>query len=228
MAAGSGVHSFATFLRGDVHLAKPKSFYHRSAKSMSATQNVTDIATSDTRTFCKETRRHQEEFMTTNIKINHGKSGTPFAMRAIRGLWRLAVDRPYRNMMWLYWARPNGAFQPFNDTQHDRYPFIFDFVQTQLGTDRNLNILSYGCSTGDEVFSLRQYFPHATIKGLDINRANVAVCRRRLRAVPDTGIAFETAASTQAEPSSAYDAIFAWPCCAMAVSGCPASPDATI
>jgi trans-aconitate methyltransferase len=82
-------------------------------------------------------------------------------------------------------------------------------VQAQLAADRKVNILSYGCSTSDEVFSLRRYFPHTTIKGLDINRANIAVCRRRLRAAPDAGMAFETAASTQAEPSSAYDAIFA-------------------
>jgi SAM-dependent methyltransferase len=147
--------------------------------------------------------------MMENINKAPSKSRAPFPMRAIRGLWRLAADRVYRNVMWLYFVRPKGSFQPFNDTLDDRYPRIFEFAQTELGAASKIRILSYGCSTGDEVFSLRRYFPQALIKGIDINAANIAVCRRRLRTAPDTGMAFETAASTQAEPSSAYDAIFA-------------------
>jgi methyltransferase family protein len=58
------------------------------------------------------------------------------------------------------------------------------------------------------VFSLRQYFPHAGIKGVDINAGNIALCRKRLSAAPDAGIVFETKPSTVAEPSAAYDAIF--------------------
>jgi hypothetical protein len=50
---GGKRHSSAFFLRRDVHLTNPETFYHGSAKSVSATQNMTDIATSDTRTFCK-------------------------------------------------------------------------------------------------------------------------------------------------------------------------------
>lgn len=132
----------------------------------------------------------------------------PFLIRAVRKLWRVLVDRPFRHSMWLYLARPRGAFQPFNDTQPDRYPVIFNFVQSALGRDSSLKILSYGCSTGEEVFSLRKYFPRATIKGIDINAGNIAVCRRRLGVAPDVNIAFEVAASTSVELSDAYDAIF--------------------
>jgi 2-polyprenyl-3-methyl-5-hydroxy-6-metoxy-1,4-benzoquinol methylase len=35
------------------------------------------------------------------------------------------------------------------------------------------NILSFGCSYGQECFSLRKYFDIATITGYDINRANI-------------------------------------------------------
>jgi SAM-dependent methyltransferase len=59
------------------------------------------------------------------------------------------------------------------------------------------------------VFSLRQYFPHASIKGIDINPGNIAVCRRRLKKSPDPGIAFAAADSTATEPPGSYDAIFA-------------------
>jgi SAM-dependent methyltransferase len=131
-----------------------------------------------------------------------------FAIRALRKLWRLAVDRPYRNMMWLYLVRPKEAFQPFNDTRADRYPRIFSFVQSQLGAANKVQILSYGCSTGEEVFSLRAYFPHAEIKGIDVNPGNIAVCRRRLRKEPDAAISFQVASSTDAEASASYDAIF--------------------
>jgi hypothetical protein len=81
-----------------------------------------------------------------------------FAVRAMRKLWRLAVDRPYRNLMWLYLFRPQGAFQPFNDTRADRYPRIFSFVQSEFGADSAIRILSFGCSTGEEVFIPAQLF----------------------------------------------------------------------
>jgi SAM-dependent methyltransferase len=132
----------------------------------------------------------------------------PFAVRAARKLWRLAVDRPYRNLMWLYLFRPRGAFQPFNDTEADRYPGVFSFVQSELGGDNAPRILSFGCATGEEVFSLRTYFPRAVIKGIDINPGNIGVCRRRLRQAADAAITFETASSTRAEPAASYDAIF--------------------
>jgi len=137
------------------------------------------------------------------------KARPAFAVRALRQLWRIATDRQHRNVMWLRLVRPKGAFQPFTDTRANRYPRIFSFVQTALGAESEVRILSYGCSTGEEVFSLRDYFPRAVIKGIDINPGNVAVCRRRARAAADKKIAFETARSTNAEATASYDAIFA-------------------
>ena len=133
----------------------------------------------------------------------------PLFVRALRRLWRLLVDRPYRGVMWLHWRRPSGAFQPFNDTKPDRYPQIFRFVQEALGAESELQILSFGCSTGEEVFSLRRYFPRAAIKGIDVNAGNVALARARLLRSKDTLLSFAVAASTAAEPTAAYDAIFA-------------------
>ncbi len=137
----------------------------------------------------------------------------PFALRLARVLWQLATDRTYRTVTWLRWQRPSGLFQPFNDTAEDRYPRIFAFVQAQLGGETAVHILSFGCSTGEEVFTLRRYFPRAIIKGIDINAANVAAARRRLASVPDPGLAFVRAGSTAGEPDAAYDAFSAWRCC---------------
>jgi len=131
-----------------------------------------------------------------------------FVIRMLRKLWRLLVDPPFRHMMRLYLLRPKQAFQPFNDTGTNRYPRIFRFVQSQLGASTELRILSYGCSTGEEVFSLRGYFPNAAIKGIDINPGNIAACRQRLQQAADARLSFETAGSARAEPDAAYDAIF--------------------
>ena len=130
------------------------------------------------------------------------------ATRALLKLWRLATDRSYRNMLWLVRRRPSGLFQPFYTTRADRYPVIFQFVQTQLGADSDARILSFGCSTGEEVFSLRGYFPRAAIKGIDINAANIAVCRKRAARQNDGNLRFEVAGSTAAEADATYDAIF--------------------
>lgn len=132
----------------------------------------------------------------------------PKPLRAVRLAWRLLTDPPFRHMMRLYWWPKRGAFQPFNDTEFDRYPAIFRFVQAQLGADMPADILSFGCATGEEVFSLRRYFPHARIKGVDINPGNVAVARARLVARPDEHVTFTVAASTAGEPAAHYDAIF--------------------
>jgi SAM-dependent methyltransferase len=129
-------------------------------------------------------------------------------LRAARRLWRLASDPAYRHVLRLN-ARPlRQAFQPFNETKADRYPRIFGFVQRALGADSPVHILSFGCSTGEEVFSLRRYFPHALIKGIDVNPGNIAICRKRRARTGDGRLSFEVAASTAAEAAASYDAIF--------------------
>jgi 2-polyprenyl-3-methyl-5-hydroxy-6-metoxy-1,4-benzoquinol methylase len=132
----------------------------------------------------------------------------PRPLRAVRLAWRLLRDPPFRHMMRLYWFPQRGAFQPFNDTAFDRYPVIFKFVQTQLGADTPADILSFGCATGEEAFSLRRYFPRARIKGIDINPGNIAVAQARLAAAPDERVCFAVAASTAGEAAARYDAIF--------------------
>jgi SAM-dependent methyltransferase len=129
-------------------------------------------------------------------------------VRAWRMLFRLAAEAPDRGVMWLVWCQPPAAFQPFNDTAPNRYPKIFSFVRQEIAATRAPAILSFGCSTGEEVFSLRRYFPCAAIKGVDVNPGNIATARRRLRERPDKKLCFEVAGSTANEPAAKYDAIF--------------------
>ncbi len=132
----------------------------------------------------------------------------PLVRRILRAAWRLATDGAYRGIWRLRLRYPAGAFQPFNTTKENRYPRIFAFVQSRLGENCAGRILSFGCSTGEEVFSLRHYFPRAAIKGIDINPGNIAICRKRLKSLGDGRISFEMAGSTAEEEKDSYDAIF--------------------
>jgi SAM-dependent methyltransferase len=101
-----------------------------------------------------------------------------------------------------------GCFQPYAYTRPNRYPWLFDFATTQLGADKAVRLLSFGCSRGDEVFTLQSYFPRASIKGLDVNPDNIAHCNQRIAARRAAALSFSTAADTRAEPDASYDAVF--------------------
>jgi SAM-dependent methyltransferase len=111
--------------------------------------------------------------------------------------------------IWADWFRPPKTWQPWAATRADRYPRLFAAIAARLG-DRPAEVLSFGCSTGEEVFSLRQYLPQARLHGIDINRAALALARRRLARMPGAGtITFNHASDTRDQPTAFYDAVFA-------------------
>ena len=114
----------------------------------------------------------------------------------------------YRSRLKLRFCKPRNLFQVNNQTWANRYPVLFRGARAKLGERPDLRILSFGCATGEEVFTLREYFPSATIKGIDINPHNIGVCKLRLAENPDPKIDFELADSVESEPIAAYDAIF--------------------
>lgn len=132
----------------------------------------------------------------------------PLFVRAARFGWNFARSADFRNVMLLRWRRPPNLFQPFSDTTENRYPLLFEFVRREIGDGDDRHILSFGCSTGAEVFALRRYFPRALIKGVDINPRNIRIAWSRLAAHPDARLAFTVAGSTTAEETARYDAIF--------------------
>lgn len=74
----------------------------------------------------------------------------------------------------------NRLHQAASSTAMDRYPEIFAACRDFFGDRSDLNLLSFGCSTGEEVLTLRKYFPTAFITGAEINRRSLALCRKRV------------------------------------------------
>ncbi|PPT99676.1 class I SAM-dependent methyltransferase [Xanthomonas arboricola] len=123
-------------------------------------------------------------------------------------LYRALRDRESRTYTWLRLTSAASVFQDYGTTAMDRYPTLFAFAQDTLGATGNLRLLSFGCSSGEEVFTLRSYFPEAAITGLDIHPGHIAACNLRLQRQPDSAIQFRLAGSTARETAASYDAIF--------------------
>jgi len=115
-------------------------------------------------------------------------------VKGVRRSWLLAM------------SRPANLFQPYIDTSADRYPAIFRFLQREIDHGPSVRLLSFGCSVGDEVFSLRTYFPEATIVAIDISRGNISECRRRRRQSGDDRMHFVRAGTVREQPDGYYDA----------------------
>jgi hypothetical protein len=119
--------------------------------------------------------------------------------------WRVASDARLRSETWLRLFPPAGVHQFRGDTLPDRYPEVFSLAAQLLRPSRELRLLSFGCSTGEEVFSLRSYFPDANIVGVEINPWSLRVARARNRN-PQNVFLFSTPEAVASH--GPYDAIF--------------------
>jgi hypothetical protein len=88
----------------------------------------------------------------------------------------------------------------------DRYPRLFVAARALLAERAALRILSYGCAAGEEVVSLRGYFPDAMLVGAEINPALLRACRKLPH---DPHRAFLESRPELIAAHGPYDAIFA-------------------
>jgi SAM-dependent methyltransferase len=141
------------------------------------------------------------------IGINRQSNRRAMKFRALKLF--SAVARKSCHTLRRRFRRPlAGQFQAYSHTLPDRYPWLFEFAKANIRDSAGAHVLSFGCSHGEEVFTLRKYFPTAFIKGIDIEPSNVSRCGARARSKDASGITFAVAANTQAEPAEYYDAIF--------------------
>lgn len=103
-------------------------------------------------------------------------------------------------------VRPENLFQPFTTTGFDRYPEEFGIVRDAL-TTADPRILSFGCSSGEELLTLRQYFPGARIHGIDANPLAVRTARKRVAG--DDRITVAKGSDAGAEAAESYDVVTA-------------------
>ncbi len=105
--------------------------------------------------------------------------------------------------------RPDNLFQPQGTTAYGRYAEELEAAKAALATSTP-DILSFGCSSGEELLTLRAIFPTSRIRGLDINPVAVRAARRLVRrAGQDAAITVDRAGDAAAEPTDAYDVVVA-------------------
>ena len=96
-------------------------------------------------------------------------------------------------------------YQGSTFTQPDRFPVLFEQAGLRLKTLPAPRVLSFGCSTGEEVFTLARYLPHAHITGVDLNPWALKQGRR---ANSSTNLRFLHSLSREYEEADGFDAIF--------------------
>ena len=131
----------------------------------------------------------------------------PSLARRIAAAGRRAVRDPsYRGQVIARLFRARDLHQTTPLTWRDRYPEIFSTVRTLLADHSTPRLLSFGCSTGEEVLTLREYFPAAQIVGAEINEHSLAVCRSLKL---DDRVRFVRSSSETLSQLAPFDAIFA-------------------
>lgn len=104
-------------------------------------------------------------------------------------------------------AAGTGLLQPFPDTFEDRYPELFAALADRLQDIEVPRVLSFGCSNGAELRSLRKYLPTAELVGIDLNPRALARAQALLDAQPDVAMRYTQAGDTSGEPRESFDAI---------------------
>ena len=140
--------------------------------------------------------------------LRSGMRAVPPVRSAMQSLRDLA-DPERRAMRHMMRHRGTHVLQPYPTTSADRYPEVFTAISAHLWEIERPTILSYGCSDGSEVRSLRRWFPQATIVGLDPNGRMIQLARAYQAIHPDPHVRFIEADSPLALGDMRFDAILA-------------------
>jgi hypothetical protein len=139
-----------------------------------------------------------------SLVIKFGVSILFFIWTTLNPIKRVWVDKEFRSILFLQLLNSRNVHQTTPFTYINRYPGIFSACQNYLDR-QNLKILSYGCSTGEEVLTLREYFPNAEIIGAEINKRSLKICRNLQ---VDNQTTFIYSKQNEIKKHGPYDAIF--------------------
>lgn len=87
-----------------------------------------------------------------------------------------------RARLWTQMRHRAAIHQTSSTTWAERYPELFDLAQRRA--PRAARILSFGCSTGEELDAVRRRFPDAAIIGAEINPRSRKAAARLVAADP--------------------------------------------
>ncbi len=147
-----------------------------------------------------------------NRAMERDRRPTPLARRAAwlklrAGRVRdLLLSGRARSELWTRWRYGGAVHQDVSLSFPDRYSGLFRLTQRMLAERSAPRILSYGCAAGEEVVSLRAYFPDSLLVGAEINPILLRACRK-LPADPQRH--FVRSTPEQIAAHGPYDAIFA-------------------
>ena len=113
-----------------------------------------------------------------------------------------------RNQILLFFRRlVKEQHQLTSTTGLNRYPELFSEVRKLRSIfSQEPSVLSFGCSTGEECFSIKEYFPDAKILGLDINRSNLRKAKSKNKY---QDVVFRFSSRELIAKNGPYDMVFA-------------------
>jgi hypothetical protein len=115
------------------------------------------------------------EVLRSNVKAGR-KRGSIWVRVLDRA--RLVRNAEGRARLWTSLVHGGQIHQTTPHTAEDRYPALFDMA-ANLAPDSK-RILSFGCSTGEELMSIRRRFSKAQIVGVEINPRSRRLARKRV------------------------------------------------
>lgn len=113
-----------------------------------------------------------------NSETRLGRIGFTFLLKVWMFL-KFFLSSRYRSERITLYKYPKETFQTSSKTIMNRYPDLFEVVSRELQNHINPRILSFGCSTGEEVRSILDYLPRANVVGVDINHRSISKARKR-------------------------------------------------
>jgi cyclopropane fatty-acyl-phospholipid synthase-like methyltransferase len=141
-----------------------------------------------------------------NLSLKNPVFNIIYRLLAKANFFRLIVTNARVRSEFLTRLNYKGShFQKSTYTAKNRSPLVFNECTKYLRSIPHPKLLSFGCSTGDEAFTLAEYMPNATITGIDINKWCINQCIRKNRSEK---LHFYHRLSDEFNLDSDFDAIF--------------------
>lgn len=110
--------------------------------------------------------------------VRRGRVGGAGWVRALDALRALGSEEG-RAALWTRTAHRGQLHQTSGHTEPERYPDLFDLAARKRPDAAR--VLSFGCSTGEELQAIRRRFAGAEIVGAEINPRSRRIARERMK-----------------------------------------------